>query len=792
MRPPRSLIALVGCVLAVAGSAAGLIPEQVPDLPVLLPETTPGHIVVSQAAAVAPTAKTVDGDISDWVGTPTRLAGSAIYSAGEYVYSDYTGDDWGADDGRDRERMATLDPLRELEPRTYILDPLGQVLGDEFGVEGPPLVSAEPEYGDAAYPEGLGHHADIAEVRVAAHADQVFFLVRTSLMTSERTAALLLLDTEDGGSYQAPGGITTGAETALLFADDRLVELRYLGKPVVVGPGVCSPTECFPSYEVATNPDGFENSIEISIRPAWFGGYEPGDLKRVGVATGILNEEGTGLADVSTGEATADLFNVAFRTDEPVRIRMDKMQALALLEGNIDRYLAPIDVAKLAGGATQTFQPGPGYYERIFLSTSPVSRETYGSSEPQGMYQHYGLYIPTTYEPGTPSPGLLWLHPRSSGTTHLAGAWVPGIIRQLGERSGRVVFSPSARGSSTWYVGRGHESFRETWDDAMASWSIDPDRVAVAGHSMGGFGSWLLGFLYPDRFSAAFPIAGATTMGGWLGVGDPIEPQDGGDPIAVLMFNIIENARNLPYVIFQGTDDELVWVTGVTRMAARFTELGYRNRLYLLLGQEHYSPLIVDEWSDPARYLDSFTRDSNPAHVTYKVWPALEHQVETVAVPEGTTLDYAFDGAYWVDELTIRTGDPLSPATTGLFDGITHGRGVPAVLGVPEASVAAVGHTAPFVMTGLSWLGTGASSPANAFEATLTNIATARLDIARMGLGTSAPIGATITTDGASVIRLAGTWLAPPTVTGAAATYAGGVLEITIASSGTHAITITP
>ena len=135
----RSLLVLT-CVLAVSWSAAAVIPEQVPDLPVLTPETAPGKIIVAPAAPIAPSAKTVDGEVSDWTGAPTRLGGTAIYSAGEYVYSDYIGDDWGADDGRDAERLATLDPLRDLEPRTYRLDPIGQVLGDEFGIEGPPLV----------------------------------------------------------------------------------------------------------------------------------------------------------------------------------------------------------------------------------------------------------------------------------------------------------------------------------------------------------------------------------------------------------------------------------------------------------------------------------------------------------------------------------------------------------------------------------------------------------------------------------------------------------------------------
>jgi pimeloyl-ACP methyl ester carboxylesterase len=770
--------------LAVTGSAAGVIPESVPDLPVLVAEIAPGRLKISSAADVAAKPKTIDGDVSDWVGAPTRLGGTAIYSAGEYVYSDFTGDDWGADDGHDRDRLARLDTLRAIEPRTYPLDPLGQVAGDEFGVGGP--LSGEPEYGDAAYPEGLEHQADIAEARVAADADDLFFLVRTTQMTTpNRTGALILIDTTPGGSYPAPGGITTVAEIAILVAGDTIRSYANRGAPVVPPDG---------AYEVVSNPAGFMNAIEVRIAKSMLlvGDAVPAALP-VGIATGVMTADGK-LAQVATGEAATNLINVAFRTDEPVRIRMDRSQALALLDGNVDRYLATIDVAGLGAGRTETFTPGPGYYERGFLSDSPVVRETYSSDEPQGIHQHYGLYIPTTFSPETKSPGLLWLHPRSSGTTHLAAAWVPGIIRQLGEESGRVVFSPSARGASTWYVGRGHESFLETWDDAMSSWSVDPDRVVVAGHSMGGFGSYLLGLLYPDRFAGAFPIAGATTQGAWLGVGPPIQPQNRGNFEAEpeLMFNILENARTLPYIIFQGTNDELVWSTGVARMASRLIELGYRHRLYMLLGQEHYSPLIVDEWADAKRYLNRLERDPYPATVTYRVWPALERAVETIAVPDGAALDYSFDGAYWVDGLTVRDGDPAAPATMGTFEGTTHGRGVRSVLGIPEASVSALGHTAPFTMSGLSWLGMGWSDPANAFEATLTNIASATLDVERMALAASSPITGTVTTDDRAVLRIAGGWTEAPIVAGAPASFAGGVLTITLGAAGTVTLTITP
>jgi pimeloyl-ACP methyl ester carboxylesterase len=512
----------------------------------------------------------------------------------------------------------------------------------------------------------------------------------------------------------------------------------------------------------------------------------------VGVATGVVNAAGTGLADISTGDAKADLVNVAFRFAEPVRIRMDRDQAITLLRGTIDPFLARVSIGKLTGGATQSFTARPGYFDRIYVSHSPIVREVDDGHEFQGIFQHYGLYIPTAYKAGTPSPATVWLHPRSDGNAHLAGAWVPGIIRQLGERRGNIIISPSARGSSTWWVGKGHEDFLESWDDAMASFSINPNRVYLAGHSMGGFGSYLIGLLYPDRFAAAFPISGPPAPGLWTGVTEPSDSQDDNDVAAEFLYNIVDNARNLPYVIYQGINDELVPWTGVARMAGRFDELGYRDRLYTFPGQDHYLPLVVDEWADAARYMDRFTRNPNPWEVTYKVWPALEHAVETVRVPAGATLDYSFDGAYWVDGLTVRSGDPLDPATTGLFDAVTYGRSYPNVVAIPEAGVASVGQTSPYLMVGSRWHSLGTVVKRNYARAALVNIATAQLDLARMYLTTSKPLQLTLATDGTTTLRLLGTWASPPTVTGVlSSSYSPGVLTLTV-GVGSAEVTITP
>lgn len=715
-------------------------------------------LITSPSPSIPPSDKTIDGDISDWAGEITRLAGTAVYSRGEYVYQDYLMDDRGADDGRDAERLALTGPARDAEPRLYRTEAVFQAANDQLGVS--PPVGAHAHYGDAAYPEGLTDHADVLEVRVAADSSDLSFLVRTTGMTEpEGTAVLFLVDTEPGGEHTAPGGLTTGAEHAF-----------------VVQGSSCVAGACPEGLAAATNPAGHVNAVEVSV-PG--GSLAPlPERPRLGVVAGVMDE--TGFVP----------FNAAFRFDEPIAIWMDRDQALALHAGDVDRYLAEIRLPRLAGGYTERWEPRPGYYERVYVSDSPVVDEmAVEGGYIQGAFQHYGLYLPTSFRPGREHPATFWMHYRG-GRAHDAGAWVPGLIRQLGEDQGNIIVSPGGRGTNHWYVGRAHEDFLEVWDDVMADYPIDPDRVYLSGYSMGGFASYLLGLLYPDRFAAAFPTAGPPTQGAWLGAGDPSEPQQDGRVQEELMFHLIENARNLPYVIYQGAADPLVNIGGTTRMAGRFTELGYRHRYYVFPAAEHFTLAVTDEWTEAAEYMNRFRRTPDPPRVTYRVRPALEKAVEEVRTP--VPLSYTFEGAYWVDQLSVRDGEPADPATMGTIDATSFGRGVKESVAIPEAGTA--GQLTPYAMTGVTWLDTGFTPPADRFTADLQNLRTARLDLARMGIATGETIAATVTTDGpVAALRLAGSWASEPAVEGASsASFSPGLLDLSFDAAGTFEVTITP
>ncbi|MGH2671022.1 MAG: hypothetical protein ACRDH5_18245, partial [bacterium] len=102
------------------------------------------------------------------------------------------------------------------------------------------------------------------------------------------------------------------------------------------------------------------------------------------------------------------------------------------------------------------------------------------------------------------------------------------------------------------------------------------------------------------------------------------------------------------------------------------------------------------------------------------------------------------------------------------------------------------GQVEPYTLLGQRWLPNGAEAAANRFAVALVNLSAATLDVARMGLGTSSVIDATVQTEGPTTLRLTGSW--PPTVSVEGATsYAvnGNTLELTF-TAGTFNVTIRP
>jgi pimeloyl-ACP methyl ester carboxylesterase len=369
------------------------------------------------------------------------------------------------------------------------------------------------------------------------------------------------------------------------------------------------------------------------------------------------------------------------------------------------------------------------------------------------VLQHYGLYIPTSYSPDRPNPVQWWFHFRG-GRAHIAAAVVPGVIKQMGEDAGSLVVTPDGRGSSTWYVGKGQVDFREVWDDVHRLVHIDGNREYIAGHSMGGWASWLLPILYPDRFAAAFPASGPPTQGLWAGCEqDPcFQSANDGRPRDEWTTPLLENLRWVPYVNYQGAADELVPVSGVTAQMEKMRSLGLRYRYYVFPHEEHYGPPVFDQWAEGVRYEHQFVRDPNPPSVTLIRSMPMERAVEQVN-SGGVPLSFDFDSAFWVSGLT-----PADPAKGGArVDARSFAIPEPAHDAVPDVvPPVSVDQTDPSVEEGQAWVARAGSEPPkrNGFEITLSGAKSVRLDLRRMRISTRDPITAAVTADQPVTIEL--------------------------------------
>jgi acetyl esterase/lipase len=91
----------------------------------------------------------------------------------------------------------------------------------------------------------------------------------------------------------------------------------------------------------------------------------------------------------------------------------------------------------------------------------------------------------------------------SAGSAH--GVWSSATSK------GFTVISPEVmrKVSSAWNEQTEEYFVLELIDAAKRTFGVDPDRICIAGHSMGGDGSWMIGGRNADMFAAASPLAGS-------------------------------------------------------------------------------------------------------------------------------------------------------------------------------------------------------------------------------------------------------------------------------------------
>jgi predicted peptidase len=120
----------------------------------------------------------------------------------------------------------------------------------------------------------------------------------------------------------------------------------------------------------------------------------------------------------------------------------------------------------------------------------------------------YVIAIPPNYSPATPVPLILALHfgVGAGDATGAGGDVLQALVAPALAELGAIMVAPdSVRGN--WSTPENERAVNALLDMVVDKYAIDRKRIVVTGYSMGGTGSWHFAEKFPDRFSAAIPIA---------------------------------------------------------------------------------------------------------------------------------------------------------------------------------------------------------------------------------------------------------------------------------------------
>ena len=209
--------------------------------------------------------------------------------------------------------------------------------------------------------------------------------------------------------------------------------------------------------------------------------------------------------------------------------------------------------------------------------TRRIQKLTYDFKE-AGKQMEYGLFVPSSYDEDSRAhdtfPLVIALHGLHSNPQQILR--YPGLV-QLAEKHGYIVAAPMGFDTSSWYGVRGQRSLfwkpsnkgELSEKDVMnvlelvkKSHRVDPRRIFLMGHSMGGGGTLHLGMKHPKTWRALAPIA----------------------PAIYSSPRRLKTIRDTPIIVVQGARDRLVpasrtrrWVQEMKRLEMTHKYLEYKR-----------------------------------------------------------------------------------------------------------------------------------------------------------------------------------------------------------------------
>ena len=199
--------------------------------------------------------------------------------------------------------------------------------------------------------------------------------------------------------------------------------------------------------------------------------------------------------------------------------------------------------------------------------------KTFSTSITTTYEYDYWLILPDDSDPAEKLPLVLFLHGAGERGNYLPKVKKHGPFSML-EQDGfkAILVAPQCPKDQWWNP----EVLSKLLTQVEQNYPVDPDRVYLTGLSMGGYGSWALAAMEPDRFAAVAPICG------------------GGNP---------EDAKKLvgvPVWAFHGDADKVVPLEKGQAMVNSLEEAGGNPKFTIYPEVGHNS--WTQTYDDPAFY----------------------------------------------------------------------------------------------------------------------------------------------------------------------------------------------
>ncbi|MFL5896191.1 MAG: prolyl oligopeptidase family serine peptidase, partial [Thermoleophilaceae bacterium] len=389
------------------------------------------------------------------------VAGSVDLCNGALVYNDYVDDDYGADTGQ-----RTTDHTASLAPTA----------------------------GDQSYAAGQEATADVVRLTMRIEGGQLHVTALLNALYKPDTTTLAVAI--DSDHNPATGGGKWGTLDVSSKGWDKL--------------------------GIFTKGDPATNTIDGTMP------LPPGTRWRVQAATAtgggqVMNVGFRGIDEQSGFRGNDASSNVSSDAGS----WFEDKQAAALGSGDISGFGQDVDVADLKNGVTRAAGPVTGLHERVYTSDYTVppgeGRNEAGvagrgngggagvpvgfeqSFQYLGRYQPYGIYIPKN-----PAPHGMQMVFHGSSSVMSALINQPGMEARFGDELNRVLVVPEARGQNGFGSDISERDLLDVMDDVENTYPIDRNQVFAGGYSQGGYITYRMAELWPDRFAGAVDWVGFT------------------------------------------------------------------------------------------------------------------------------------------------------------------------------------------------------------------------------------------------------------------------------------------